>query len=172
MWTAEWPMPLKQPPGSSRMRRMIALIEQHRAALAALCRRFKVRRLDLFGSAAKGTFDPQSSDLDFLVSLDDMSPADYTDNYFGLAKRADHRHHQAGDEHRQHAVHQAIAEQRPGYDHPDARDHEQAVAVHQCLPANILPGSGTATCARGGRSSLEPPAVPAGSPRRACTPCR
>src|ERR1035441_1020137 len=85
MWTAEWPIPLKQPPGSSRMRRMIALIEQHRAALAALCRRFKVRRLDLFGSAAKGTFDPQSSDLDFLVSLDDMSPADYTDNYFGLA---------------------------------------------------------------------------------------
>src|ERR1017187_7518820 len=71
--------------GSSRMRRMIALIEQHRAALAALCRRFKVRRLDLFGSAAKGTFDPQSSDLDFLVSLDDTSPADYTDNYFGLA---------------------------------------------------------------------------------------
>ena len=64
---------------------MIALIEQHREALAALCRRFKVRRLDLFGSAAKGAFNPQSSDLDFLVSLDDTSPADYTDNYFGLA---------------------------------------------------------------------------------------
>jgi len=64
---------------------MITLIEQHRDALTALCRRFKVRRLDLFGSAAKGTFDPQSSDLDFLVSLDDASPADYTDNYFGLA---------------------------------------------------------------------------------------
>jgi len=64
---------------------MHALIEQHRDALGDLCRRFKVRRLDLFGSAAKGTFDPQFSDLDFLVSLDDTSPADYVDNYFGLA---------------------------------------------------------------------------------------
>jgi len=64
---------------------MIALIEQHRPALAALCRRFKVRRLDLFGSAARGSFDPKSSDLDFLVSLDDASPSDYTENYFGLA---------------------------------------------------------------------------------------
>ena len=44
---------------------MIALIEQHRDVLATLCRRFKVRRLDLFGSAAQGTFDPQSSDLDW-----------------------------------------------------------------------------------------------------------
>lgn len=64
---------------------MIELLEQHRDALGALCRRFRVRRLDLFGSAAKGTFEPQSSDLDFLVSLNDASPADYTDNYFGLA---------------------------------------------------------------------------------------
>ena len=65
---------------------MIALIEQHRQALAVLCRRFKVRRLDLFGSAAKGTFNPQSSDLDFLVSLDDSSSSGYTENYFGLAQ--------------------------------------------------------------------------------------
>ena len=43
---------------SPGLKRMMALIEQHRAALTALCRRFKVRRLDLFGSAAKGTFDP------------------------------------------------------------------------------------------------------------------
>jgi uncharacterized protein len=64
---------------------VIALIEQHKAALTDLCRRFKVRRMDLFGSAARGTFDPKVSDLDFLVSLDDSSPADYTENYFGLA---------------------------------------------------------------------------------------
>jgi predicted nucleotidyltransferase len=64
---------------------MLALIEQHRAAVAELCRRFKVHRLDLFGSAAKGGFDPASSDLDFLVSLDDASPAEYTENYFALA---------------------------------------------------------------------------------------
>lgn len=39
--------------------------------LAALCRRFHVRRLDLFGSAARGTdFDPQLSDLDLLVDYE------------------------------------------------------------------------------------------------------
>ena len=64
---------------------MMAMIEERKAALADLCRQFKVRRLDLFGSAAKGAFDPATSDLDFLVALDDASPADYTDNYFGLA---------------------------------------------------------------------------------------
>jgi hypothetical protein len=63
---------------------MIALIEQHRAALADLCRRFKVRRLDLFGSAARGTFDPQRSDLDFLVTLEDAQPGNYANRYLGL----------------------------------------------------------------------------------------
>ncbi len=35
---------------------MIAEIEQPRAELNVLCRRFRVRRLDLFGSAAAGEF--------------------------------------------------------------------------------------------------------------------
>ena len=63
---------------------MIALIEQHKIALADLCRRFKVRRLDLFGSAAKGTYDPAASDLDFLVTLEDAQPGTYADRYLGL----------------------------------------------------------------------------------------
>jgi uncharacterized protein with HEPN domain/predicted nucleotidyltransferase len=37
--------------------------------LRKLCRRFGVRRLDLFGSAATGRFDPARSDLDFLVDF-------------------------------------------------------------------------------------------------------
>ena len=44
-------------------------------ALPALCRRFGVRRLDLFGSAADGRFDPGRSDLDFLVAFDDLPGA-------------------------------------------------------------------------------------------------
>ena len=40
-------------------------------ALPALCRRFGVRRLDLFGAAADGRFDPERSDLDFLVAFED-----------------------------------------------------------------------------------------------------
>jgi uncharacterized protein len=55
------------------------------ARLSALCQRFGVRRLDLFGSATTGRFDPHRSDLDFLVSFDDMlPPGAYADAWFGL----------------------------------------------------------------------------------------
>jgi predicted nucleotidyltransferase len=39
------------------------------AEIAALCRRFNIQRLDLFGSAATGDFNPATSDLDFVVDL-------------------------------------------------------------------------------------------------------
>jgi len=35
-----------------------------------LCRRYGVRKLELFGSATDGAFDPRTSDLDFLVDFD------------------------------------------------------------------------------------------------------
>ena len=53
-------------------------------ALSALCRRFHVRRLDLFGSAVTTRFDPRRSDLDFLVEFEDFPEGDYADAYFGL----------------------------------------------------------------------------------------
>jgi predicted nucleotidyltransferase len=53
-------------------------------AVHALCRRFGVRRLDLFGSAATGCFDPARSDLDFLVEFDEPPPGNYAKAYFGL----------------------------------------------------------------------------------------
>jgi hypothetical protein len=50
---------------------MLPLIEQHRTEIAALCRRFGVRRLDVFGSAARGAdFDPARSDVDLLVEFE------------------------------------------------------------------------------------------------------
>lgn len=52
---------------------MNALIQQHRAAILALCREYGVARLELFGSAATGAFDPDRSDVDFLVEY----PPDY-----------------------------------------------------------------------------------------------
>lgn len=64
---------------------MVAVPKEKSPAIAGLCRRFKVKRLYLFGSAAHGGFQDESSDLDFLVALDDSSPAEYTENYFGLA---------------------------------------------------------------------------------------
>ncbi|MDR3535251.1 MAG: nucleotidyltransferase domain-containing protein [Acetobacteraceae bacterium] len=54
-------------------------------AIADLCRRFRVRRLDLFGSAATGRgFDPARSDLDLLVAFEPLPPVDYANAYFGL----------------------------------------------------------------------------------------
>jgi hypothetical protein len=63
---------------------MIDDIAAHREEVAALCRRFHVRRLDLFGSAARGAdFDRGRSDLDFLVEFDRATPRRF-DAYFGL----------------------------------------------------------------------------------------
>lgn len=51
---------------------MAPLIEQNRDAIAALCRRYGVTRLDVFGSAARGDdFDPATSDADFLYEIVD-----------------------------------------------------------------------------------------------------
>ncbi|MDQ6630650.1 MAG: nucleotidyltransferase domain-containing protein [Verrucomicrobiota bacterium] len=55
-------------------------------SLKALCEKFRVERLYLFGSAAHGKFQPERSDLDFLVTMEDQSSSDYSDNYLDLAK--------------------------------------------------------------------------------------
>ena len=51
---------------------MPPLIEQHRSAIASLCRRSRVTRLELFGSAARGDFDATTSDFDFFVEFEDL----------------------------------------------------------------------------------------------------
>lgn len=56
----------------------------HRAAVAALCRLSGVKRLELFGSAARDDFDPEHSDFDFLVEFDDSDQGDPLQSYFGL----------------------------------------------------------------------------------------
>jgi predicted nucleotidyltransferase len=63
---------------------MIDEIALHRQELQALCRRFHVRRLDLFGSAARGGFDPEHSDVDFIVEFDRGPSQHPFDAYFGL----------------------------------------------------------------------------------------
>jgi predicted nucleotidyltransferase len=64
---------------------MIELVDEKRAELAELCRRYGVDRLYLFGSAATDRFVPTSSDLDFVVELRDRQPADsYPDRYLRL----------------------------------------------------------------------------------------
>jgi predicted nucleotidyltransferase len=64
---------------------MISLIEDNRPAIEALCKRYGVARLEMFGSAADGTFDPKTSDLDFLVTFGPPAAGmDAADQYFGL----------------------------------------------------------------------------------------
>ncbi len=57
-----------------------------RPGLAPLCRRCRVRRLDVSGSAVTGGFDPARSDLDFLVSFEPLPPSDYARAYFMLSE--------------------------------------------------------------------------------------
>ena len=48
---------------------MIPLIEANRDAIVDLCRQYGVRKLAVFGSAVNGTWDPDRSDLDFVVDV-------------------------------------------------------------------------------------------------------
>lgn len=66
---------------------MNALVESRRARIAEICRRYSVRQLDLFGSAAQaqdGVFDPDGSDVDFVVLFERREPPELFDRYFGL----------------------------------------------------------------------------------------
>jgi uncharacterized protein len=60
---------------------MTRVLEGHRPELVELCRKYRVRRLDVFGSAARGDFNEHSSDVDLLVEFDDMPHADRADAY-------------------------------------------------------------------------------------------
>ena len=68
---------------------MISLVERQRDAIAEICIRHGVQRLDVFGSAVKHTFDDATSDLDFLVDLGDYEPR-VASRYFGLIDDLEH----------------------------------------------------------------------------------
>ena len=63
---------------------MNRLVESKLAQLPPICARHHVRRLGLFGSAARDAFSPATSDLDIVVEFDRMPPARHADSYFGL----------------------------------------------------------------------------------------
>ena len=66
---------------------MQADIAEKREALAALCRRYGVKRLEVFGSAARGVdFDPDRSDFDFLVEFEPRGGLAPRDQFFALAE--------------------------------------------------------------------------------------
>jgi predicted nucleotidyltransferase len=63
---------------------MQPVIQERTAEIAELCQRFHVRRLDVFGSAAREDFDPARSDVDMLVEFEPESPLRGLDQFFGL----------------------------------------------------------------------------------------
>jgi uncharacterized protein len=69
--------------GVGEMHRLIA---RRRTEIGALCRRYGVRRLEVFGSAARGTdFDPSRSDADFMVDFEQRSDLRPLEQFFGFA---------------------------------------------------------------------------------------
>jgi predicted nucleotidyltransferase len=62
---------------------MLQQVEQHRQEIAAICRKYGVIRLDLFGSAASGQLFSSDSDIDFFFEFD-ANPVGLADRYFGL----------------------------------------------------------------------------------------
>jgi len=64
---------------------MIEITDQHRASIEALCRRYGVLKLEIFGSAATEKFDPERSDVDLIVEYApniDLGP--WLKDYFEL----------------------------------------------------------------------------------------
>jgi uncharacterized protein len=63
---------------------MNTVVQDKMSEVAEVCKRRRVRHLALFGSAARGLFDSASSDLDFVVEFEQLTPAERADCYFGL----------------------------------------------------------------------------------------
>lgn len=69
-----------------RVRRfdMVTVLENKLEAIVVLCRRYRVARLHVFGSALREDFRPGESDVDLLVEFGPMDPFALVDAYFGL----------------------------------------------------------------------------------------
>lgn len=63
---------------------MIDIIERHRSQLEDLCRKHRVQSLELFGSAADGSWKAETSDLDFLVDYLPLQNGEIAHGYFEL----------------------------------------------------------------------------------------
>lgn len=63
---------------------MLDMSDEQRAHFEQLCRRFHVRRVDLFGSATRHDFDLERSDIDLLVEVKPDLPGRALDTYFSF----------------------------------------------------------------------------------------
>lgn len=63
---------------------MNKIIQNKKAELAKLCKKFQVKKLEAFGSVLRDDFDNNFSDIDFMVEFTSKGIENYADNYFGL----------------------------------------------------------------------------------------
>jgi len=63
---------------------MNKVISDKQNELEQLCHQYHIEKLELFGSAVSDNFDPETSDIDFLVEFNSAGLEHYADNYFGL----------------------------------------------------------------------------------------
>jgi predicted nucleotidyltransferase len=67
---------------------MIELVEKQKNQLDELCREYRVKRLELFGSASDPKkFRQSTSDLDFIVEFQPMPPGNHAKAYFALLEK-------------------------------------------------------------------------------------
>ena len=66
---------------------MSPVLEPYRQQIEALCQRFHVRRLEVFGSALRDDFSPARSDVDFLVEFDASPDLNVFEAYFDLRQQ-------------------------------------------------------------------------------------
>jgi len=59
-------------------------------AITALCQAHGVLHMELFGSATSEAFQPDSSDIDFLVELDTQAPGSRAKRWIALAEALEH----------------------------------------------------------------------------------
>lgn len=64
------------------MSRGLELLEAKLSTIEVLCRRYRVKRLWVFGSATTEQFDPTRSDLDFVVEFDPPEGMSLAAQYF------------------------------------------------------------------------------------------
>lgn len=60
------------------------IVSEKQESLERICQRHEVSSLAVFGSAVGTVFDPDHSDLDFVVEFKPMRPVEHKNAYFGM----------------------------------------------------------------------------------------
>ena len=69
---------------------MVGVLRSRREAIVGACARHRVARLEVFGSALRGDFKTDASDVDLLVEFEPMEPYARVEAYFGLLDELRH----------------------------------------------------------------------------------